>query len=447
MVRTKKNPPLRVLLNGRDVGLLTRASSGAIDFKYAREWLDWEDAIPVSLSLPLREDRYIGAPVLAVFENLLPDNEKIRDRVAARVKASGTDAFSLLSKIGQDCVGALQFLRDGVDAGKAGGTEGHPISDEDIARKIKDLKSDPLGMEEGEEDFRISIAGAQEKTALLYHDGQWFTPIGTAATTHILKPQIGQIPGGIDLSNSVENEFICLKLCEAFGLNVARAEIVNFAGTNVLSVERFDRFWTKDGRLLRLPQEDMCQALSVPPNLKYQADGGPDNQAIMEQLKGSDRPSSDQSAYLKAQMIFWLLGATDGHAKNFSVFLRPGQRYRMTPLYDVLTAQPSVDAGQVNTKKFKLAMSVGDRNHYRITDIQPRHFLQTADRCKFDRKLVTEDLEALLGEAESVTEKVLNVHKKRVPVILAESILKGVKARVRTLGLWKEHEAGQSESV
>jgi serine/threonine-protein kinase HipA len=263
VVRTKKNPPLRVLLNGRDVGLLSRAASGAIDFKYDRDWLDWENAIPVSLSLPLREDRYIGEPVLAVFENLLPDNEKIRDRVAARVRASGTDAFSLLSKIGKDCVGALQFLRDGADAGKAGAIEGNPISDEAIARKLKDLKTNPLGMEEHDEDFRISIAGAQEKTALLFHDGKWFTPSGTSATTHILKPQIGQIPGGIDLSNSVENEFICLKLCEAFGLNVAKAEIVNFAGVKVLSVERFDRLWTRDGRLLRVPQEDMCQAQSA----------------------------------------------------------------------------------------------------------------------------------------------------------------------------------------
>jgi serine/threonine-protein kinase HipA len=440
MVRIKKNPPLRVLLNGRDIGLLSRASSGAIDFQYAKDWLDWENAIPVSLSLPLREDRYIGAPVLAVFENLLPDNKAIRDRVAARVKASGTDAFSLLSKIGNDCVGALQFLVHDADPGKAGGIVGHPISDEDVARKIRDLKADPLGMDD-DEDFRISIAGAQEKTALLFQDGKWFTPIGTTATTHILKPQIGQIPGGIDLSNSVENEYLCLKLCAAFGLDVANAEIVDFAGTKVLAVERFDRIRTRDGRLLRKPQEDMCQALSVPPNLKYQSDGGPDNQAIMQLLKGSDTPEKDQAAYLKAQIVFWLLGATDGHAKNFSVFLTPGQRFSMTPLYDILTAQPSVDAGQVSEKKFKLAMSAGDNNHYRIGDITPRHFLQTADRCSFDRGIVAAELEQLLDTARAQAERTIEGSAHPLPGELAASILSGIDARLRAIELWKKAKA------
>jgi len=435
MARTRKNPPLNVLLNGREVGLLSRASSGAIDFKYARDWLAWENAIPVSLSMPLREDRYIGPPVLAVFENLLPDNKSIRDRVAARVKAPGTDAFSLLGKIGHDCVGALQFLPDGMDAGKAGAIEGRPISDDEIARKIRDLKADPLGMDE-DEDFRISIAGAQEKTALLFHEGQWMTPIGTTATTHILKPQIGQIPNGVDLSNSVENEYLCLKLCAALGLEVAKAEIVDFAGTKVLAVERFDRLWARDGRLLRLPQEDMCQALSVPPTLKYQADGGPDNQKIMALLKGSDTPAEDQAAYLNAQIIFWLIGATDGHAKNFSIFLAPGQRFRMTPLYDILTAQPSVDARQVNEKKFKLAMSVGDRNHYRIGEITPRHFLQTADRCNFDEAIVRQSLARLLETAGATAEEIIAGLGNAIPDELATSVLGGINARLNAIALW-----------
>jgi len=437
MARTKKNPPLRVLLNGRDVGLLSRASSGAIDFQYAREWLDWENAIPVSLSLPLREDRYIGAPVIAVFENLLPDNKQIRDRVAARVHANGTDAFSLLSKIGHDCVGALQFIAGDADVGKAGGIDGTAISDEEIAAKLKDLKATPLGLDDNE-DFRISIAGAQEKTALLLANGKWFTPKGTTATTHILKPQIGQIPNGIDLSNSVENEYLCLRLCAAFGLDVAKADIIDFAGTKALSVERFDRVWTRDGRLLRLPQEDMCQALSVPPNLKYQADGGPDNQAIMNLLKGSDTPTEDQTAYLKAQIVFWLLGATDGHAKNFSVFLSPGQRFRMTPLYDVLTAQPSADAGQVPIKKYKLAMSAGDNNHYRIDEITPRHFVQTADRCNFDRSIVAAELERLQDAARRQAELAISGAAGPLPDELVNSVLAGIDARLRAIALWKK---------
>ena len=126
-----------------------------------------------------------------------------------------------------------------------------------------------------DEDFRISVAGAQEKTALLWHEGRWLKPRGTTPTTHLLKTQMGTLPNGLDLSLSVENEYYCLKLMGAFGLPVNAAEIQTFGRTKALVVERFDRRWTRDKRLLRLPQEDCCQALSVPPTRKYQSDGGP----------------------------------------------------------------------------------------------------------------------------------------------------------------------------
>lgn len=444
MARARKNPPLRVLLNGREVGMLSRASSGAIDFQYGREWLDWDSAIPVSLSLPLREDRYIGDRVIAVFENLLPDNKPIRDRVAARVKAAGTDAYSLLSKIGRDCVGALEFIPEGDEAGKAGSINGRPISLEEIAAKIADLKEAPLGIENEDEDFRISIAGAQEKTALLFRDGQWFTPIGTTATTHIIKPQIGELPNGIDLSDSVENEYLCLKLCEALGLTTTKAEILDFAGTKALAVERFDRLWTKDGRLLRLPQEDMCQALSVPPNRKYQADGGPGNEAILTMLQGSDQPTADRMSYLKAQIVFWLLGATDGHAKNFSIHLRPGGRFALTPLYDVLTAQPSVASGAISRKKFKLAMSAGNSNHYRIDEIVPRHFLQTADRCGLESTAIESYFVHLLERAQNDVEACFSSLPGGFPGQLIDATTAGISQRLRAVALWHEQRARAS---
>jgi serine/threonine-protein kinase HipA len=242
-------------------------------FRYEADWLAWDSSFPISLSLPLREDR-IGTPVINVFDNLLPDSDPIRRRVAERVGAEGTDAYSLLTAMGHDCVGALQFLPDGVDPGTVGSADGKAVSDDDIADIIKNLASAPLGMGE-DEDFRISIAGAQEKTALLRKDGRWFKPTGTTATTHILKPQIGTLPNGVDLSNSVENEYLCLKLLAALGVPSATAEIADFGDRRTLVVERFDRLWTKDGGLLRRPQEDTSQPLSIPPTRKYQADGGP----------------------------------------------------------------------------------------------------------------------------------------------------------------------------
>lgn len=242
--------PLRVYLNNRRVGTLNRASNGAIRFSYHDDWLAWKNAIPVSLSLPLRETPWYGAPALAVFENLLPDSDRVRRLVAEKVGARGTDAYSLLSVIGRDCVGALQFIPGDDDVPDSTGLiEGEAVDDTAIERLLRGLGQAPLGLSR-DDDFRISVAGAQEKTALLWHEGRWKKPHGTTPTTHIFKTQIGRLPGGIDLSDSVENEFYCLKLAEAFALPVNQANMATFGETRALVIERFDRLWARDGRLL-----------------------------------------------------------------------------------------------------------------------------------------------------------------------------------------------------
>jgi len=406
MPRQRRHAPLRVLLDNRLVGYFEKESTGAIHFRYDQDWLNWRDAVPVSLSLPLREDAYRGAPVAAVFENLLPDSDALRRRVAEKVGATGIDAHSLLSVIGRDCVGALQFVPEGMVPGDVTDIRGEPVSDEAIEKLLNNLARAPLGLER-DEDFRISVAGAQEKTALLWHEGQWLKPHGTTPTTHILKTQIGSLPNGIDLSNSVENEFYCLKLMAAFGLPVNAAEIIRFGSTKALVVERFDRKW-KAGRWLRLPQEDCCQALAYPPSLKYQSEGGPDIVAILKFLKGGDTPADDQKAFLKAHILFWLMGATDGHAKNFSVFIGPGGRFCLTPFYDVMTAQPSVDSRQIERKQMRLAMSVGDRRHYRMDEIEGRHFIQTVERAGLPGALATSALEEVALAADTAFAAMVN---------------------------------------
>ena len=432
MARPRRHIPLNVFLNSRHVGRLNRQSSGAIDFQYDASWLTWEHALPVSLSLPLREDRYIGAPVIAVFDNLLPDSAPIRRRMAERVHAQGLDAYDLLSAVGRDCVGALQFLPEGVEPGRAGTVDGKPINDSEIAHLLGDLASTPLGLGE-DEDFRISIAGAQEKTALLSWKGRWYKPLATTATTHILKPQIGRLPNGIDLSNSVENEFFCLKLTAALGLPSAAATIEEFAGNRVLVVERFDRRWTSDNRLLRLPQEDCCQALSVPPSMKYESDGGPGIPAILNLLKAGDQPEADQTTFLRAAIVFWLLGATDGHAKNFSVFLFPGGRFRMTPLYDVISAQPSLEAGQIKRNKMKLAMAVGESRHYIVDSVVPHHFIQTAAKAGIGAGRVMAIFDELRAQVPAAIEQVIASLPKAYPADVAGSIGNGVRARLHRL--------------
>jgi len=433
MGRRRAHAPLHVYLNNRRVGALNKAASGAISFQYADDWLAWEHALPVSLSLPLREDAYRGAPVTAVFENLLPDSDALRRRVAEKVGAAGADAFSLLSVIGRDCVGALQFIagdREPMDT--TGTLDGEEVDEAAIEKLLNGLAQTPLGLSR-DDDFRISVAGAQEKTALLHYQGRWLKPHGVTPTTHLFKTQIGQLPNGIDLSNSVENEFYCLKLCDAFGLPVNSATMETFGATKALVIERFDRSWARDGRLLRLPQEDCCQALSVPPTLKYESDGGPGMVAILDLLKGSDTPAEDQRRFFKAQIVFWLIGATDGHAKNFSIFLAPGGGFRLTPLYDVLTAQPSLIAKQVERKQMRLAMAVGDNRYYRLDQVHGRHFVQSGARAGLPKTLVSETMDAVNAEVLEAIAKVESTLPPDFPEEIHDAVRDAVAARAQRL--------------
>lgn len=406
MARRKTHVPLNVLINNRLAGRFDKEPSGAVSFQYNQSWLDWQHAFAVSLSLPLRAAAYRGAPVIAVFDNLLPDRADIRRRVAERTGAEGTDPYSLLARIGRDCVGAMQFLPDGEVADTGGGIQGELLGEEDIETLLADLKGMPLGIDL-DQQFRISIAGAQEKTALLRHEGKWLRPAGSTPTTHILKPQLGEIPsssGMIDMTASVDNEHYCLALLSAFGLAVAHTEIAMFGERRVLVVERFDRQWLSDGRLLRVPQEDCCQALGVPSSQKYQNEGGPTVVDIIRLLGASDDPSADQKAFLASQLIFWLIGATDGHAKNFSLFLRPGGGFKLTPFYDVLSVQGAVDRGQLNNKSFRLAMSAGRNRHYRIDEVFGRHFVQTAKTAGLGPTVVEQVLVDIRDKAVNATD-------------------------------------------
>lgn len=436
MARSKTYVPLEVLINRRLVGRLEKNPSGAISFQYADSWLDWEHGFAASLSLPLRKATYRGAPVMAVFDNLLPDNAHIRRRVAERTGAEDADVYSLLAQIGRDCVGAMQFLPEGEAADIGDEIVGEPVSDADIERILANLKSAPLGIDPAQ-DFRISIAGAQEKTALLWHDAQWKRPVGTTPTTHILKPQLGEIPistGMVDMTASVDNEHYCLKLLEAFGLPVASTQIVTFGTRRVLVVKRFDRQWQDDGRLLRLPQEDCCQALSIPSTQKYQSEGGPTASDIIQLLEASDEPAKDQAAFLTSQIIFWMIGATDGHAKNFSLFLRPKGGFRLTPFYDVLSVQGAVDRGQLNHRSFRIAMSAGRKRHYRMDEVVGRHFVQTAKAAGLGPTIIKQVVSDIMEKANLALEQTRTAMPDDFASDVHDAVAAALPARLRLLG-------------
>ena len=230
------------------------------------------------------------------------------------------------------------------------------------------------------------------------------------------------------MRESAENEWLCLKIAKAYGLPAAHAEIGHFGAEKALIVERFDRRWSKDQTwLMRLPQEDFCQALGVAPSLKYESDGGPGIREGMQLLLGSQQAGEDRDNFFRAQLLFWLLAAIDGHAKNYSLFLEPESAYRMTPLYDVLSAYPLIARGSIPAGKAKMAMSVKGRNrHYHWARIQPRHFLSTAQQVGFSARRANILMQEMAEKTDAVIEQVSSTLPGDFPVHISGPILDGL---------------------
>lgn len=284
--------------------------------------------------------------------------------------------------------------------------------------------------ENEEDDFRISLAGAQEKTALLKQASQWLRPVGPTPTTHILKLPIGSGNRGIDLSTSVQNEWLCAKILAAFDVPVATSEIRTFGKHTILEVERFDRVLSSDGNwLVRLPQEDFCQVTGTPGDLKYEGESGPGISAIMKLLRGSVAAEQDRRMFMRIQILFWLLCAIDGHAKNFSIFLLAESRFRLTPSYDVLSAYPVLGNAkkQLSPHKVKMAMAVSGKNrHYRWNEIRLEHWLATAQECGFGANIEAL-LKEILARVPSAIEKVRGETPSEFPSHVSDSIFEGLQ--------------------
>ena len=428
MGRKRQSSALDVYIGSTHVGHYTRSANGATAFRYSVSWLDSASSFPLSISLPLSDRLWSGQQVSHFFDGLLPDETVVRNRIAARENAESGSTFDLLSVIGRDCVGALRFIPEGGNPGNPEEMKSEPISDADIAERLASLETAPLGLNT-QGDFRISIAGVQEKTAFLKRDGQWQVPLGATPTSHIFKPAMKN--ASADFSDSPWNEWFCLKLCQALGLETANAEVLLFDGKPVLAVERFDRLW-KNGVIYRLPQEDMCQALSVPPSGKYQSDGGPGMLDILQLLKSAIRPQEDRVTFFRAQLVFWLLAAIDGHAKNFSIFLSPGG-FRLTPLYDIMSVAPYPE---LSLHKASMAMSFGNKGYYRLKQIQIRHIYQTAQTAGLQKAIVDNMIVELLDRLDAALQTVtLAAEKAGMPDATAESIMAVTRDQAKKLAV------------
>ena len=429
---------LSLWMNGEMVGTWSKTTSDVDVLSYEESWINSPKARPLSLTLPFLPGNgdHRGAHVEAWFENLLPDSREILARVARRFGVTN-NTRSLLAEIGRDCVGAVQILPADevpVDLGKL---ELEPLTSADVARTLRGVTgAAPMNLEgRSDDEFRISVAGAQEKTALLRLNGSWYRPRGITPTTHIMKLPLGLVGNmRFDLEHSIANEWLCLHLLDALGFDVAPTEMATFSDEisteRVHVVERFDRQWRSDmNGITRLPQEDLCQATGTKPSLKYESEGGPGISKIIQLLRAGIAPEDDVRAFVLAQLAFWLLAAIDGHAKNYSLFLRR-DGYTLTPLYDVLSAWPIIGHGanKLPIQKAKLAMAIRCKNrHYEIAKIATRHW-----------KCLAEQAQVPFAEMEHLVQSVpaaIDTVQALLPTDFPESIWEAI-----TTGLQKNAE-------
>lgn len=436
---------LGVWMNGRYVGAWQQVRGGRDRFSYDKAWISDPQARVLSLSLPMTSDAAITSPVVGYyFDNLLPDSQGIRDRIQARFGTRSASTFDLLQTIGRDCVGAVQLLPEGdepTDWNKLSVQRLKPKEIEAVLRAVPTVSGPLLGGTDARDDFRISLAGAQEKTALTRIGRHWYKPLGSTPTTHILKLPLGVVGNRrLDLSHSVDNEWLCAALLAELGLPVANTTIGQFGEQRALIVERFDRRWQniadrdpraasfeplKETWIARLPQEDFCQVTGRPHTAKYESEGGPSMRDILNELARAEQPTADQRLFLLSQLAFWMLAATDGHAKNFSIHHRREGRFGLTPLYDVLSTWPVVGkrADQLNVRELTLSMAFrGKSAHYKMVEIQPRHFRELADRYP-----AAQAWGAMVDLASRV-EMTIGTVEKRLPEGFPESVWASLSA-------------------
>lgn len=426
-------------MNGIRVGSWIQMARGANSFQYDAGWMESGHARVLSLSLPFApgNEPHRGDVVVNYFDNLLPDAEVIRRRLRSRFRTRSAGTFDLLAAIGRDCVGAVQLLPDGETPVGHDRIEGVPLDDAGVEQAIVTALSGDRVLGHGEEDgFRISIAGAQEKTALLFHEGRWCRPLGATPTTHILKLPLGLVGAmQADMKDSVENEWLCSRILKEFGLPAAECEIGRFGERRVLIVQRFDRARMPSGWIARLPQEDFCQALGLPSARKYESDGGPGMRDVLRILESSSRAAEDKRRFVNAQILYWMLAATDGHAKNFSIFHESHNTYRLTPFYDILSAWPIIGPGrgQLAIQKAKLAMAVRGKNpHWKLREIQPRHW------TTLTRLAGMGPADALLAELASQVPSVIAAVSAALPPAfpahVSDAIFNGLQESAARLG-------------
>jgi serine/threonine-protein kinase HipA len=361
---------LNVYLHHDYVGELIQDPSGQMLFTYSKDWLNHPNKTPLSHSLPLVQHTFKRNECRGFFSGVLP-GENIRNIIAPLLGISARNDFAMLEIIGGECAGAVTFLPAGSSPDQSS-NEYRPLSNFELADILKTLPQRPLLA--GQKHVRLSLAGAQDKIALLERNNKYSIPLKNSPSSHILKP------ANEHFENIIENEAFCLSLANKLSIPSVRACADEVEGIPFLKIERYDRLIDSNGNIQRVHQEDFCQALGIASEIKYQNEGGPSLKQCFDLVRAvSDVPALDLKYLLDMAIFNYCVGNDDAHGKNFSI-LSLGNHIRLAPFYDVVCT-----AYYPNLSK-KMAMKIGSK--YVSSDVRPRHFEQLANEIGFAAPIV-----------------------------------------------------------
>lgn len=408
---------LSVYLQGGVAGTLRQEDSGRLTFTYARGYLGRSEARPLSLSLPLREEPFDDRRARPFFAGLLPD-DIARERLARYLGVSRRNDFALLAEVGGDCAGAVAFYPPEVQPPPAGEGDLEPLDESELAKLLSDLPRRPL-LAGGE--LRLSLAGAQDKMALVYADGVFCLPRGDRPTTHILKPAIEHF------ADTVPNECFCMLLAARLEMQVPAVEIGSAGGMPFLLIERYDRTPDENGRIRRVHQEDFCQALAIPPERKYQGEGGPSLAQCFGLLDACARPALERLELLRRVLFNFLVGNADAHGKNFALLHRR-DGIVLAPAYDLVCTTVYSDHTD------RMAMKIGRAK--RFDEVRPSHWESFARAARLAPPRVRRDLlnlaERLPAEARRLEDE-LRASTPEAMHSMFDRIVRDVSARADTV--------------
>jgi serine/threonine-protein kinase HipA len=377
---------LLVYLHGEPVGTLDQDDSGLLEFRYAPEWLGRPDAAPLSRSLPLESEAFRGKQARPFFAGLLPD-EGPRGRIAAILGISERNDFAMLERIGGECAGAVSLLPEGVPPPAASESRTRELDEKELQEIIAELPRRPLMA--GREGVRLSLAGSQDKLPVVLRGSRFGLPLGNTPSTHIIKPEPERFPG------LVANEVVCMTLAKAVGLNVPGVEARAIGGKACIVVQRYDRTVSAEGTVTRIHQEDFCQALGLPPERKYQQEGGPLLRDCVAMLREwSTVPVLDIRDFLDGLILSVLIGNADAHAKNYSLLYRGGER-RLAPFYDLVCTLAWPELSRTP------AMKIGRSDS--IETITPGHWKKMTEETRLGWPMVRERLADLCRKTVSAS--------------------------------------------